>query len=149
MAEQLLAGWEQTREETDLPAGMTVREYFADEPWLLRLEGPRYGKSFNLDLFSTFLTVERVDSSPQRTLLVLKPKKTRKFVAEDFVGGLRSIMPDRNGDILTAVEEFLQPAPPIKRIYGKAYPPVAATLILLGILVVLYMAGVFVWALFQ
>ncbi|BCA79994.1 hypothetical protein [Desulfuromonas sp. AOP6] len=150
MAERLLAGWELTREGVELPTGVAVREHFAEEPWLLRLEGAKYGKPFNLDLFSTFLTVEREISPQQRTLLVVAPKKTRKFTAEDFIGGLRSIMPARNGDILAAVEEeFLQPAPPLKRIYGKTYPPVAAVLIFLGILVVLYMAGVFVWALFQ
>lgn len=150
MAERLLAGWELIREKSELPTGVAVREHFADETWLLRLEGAKYGKSFNLDLFSTFLTVEQQIPPQQRTLLVVAPKKTRKFSAEDFVTGLRSIMPDRNQEILAAVEEeFLQPATPLKRLYGKTYPPVAAVLIFLGILVVLYMVGVLIWALFQ
>jgi len=149
MTEKLLAGWEATTVEKDLPEDVGLLNFFSGDSLEDFLEGRSYGKTFNLGLFATFMAVEMETSPGKRTLLRLTPKKTRSFTPADFVGGLRRIMPGRNQDIMDAVDLFLRPAAGLKGLYEKTYPYVAAALILLGGATVLYMAGVLIWAALQ
>ena len=149
MSQKLLAGWELTTQDIELPKGMSGRDYFSDEPMETLLEGKRYGKTFNLILFETFIVVEKEASPGIRSVVKIAPKKIKAFSAKDFVEGLKGIMPRQNQEIMDSTEQFLQPPTGLRKLYQDTYPTVSAVLILLGGAVVIYMMGVLVWAAFQ
>ncbi len=148
-----LSTWKIREISPPLKRRKAPREFFSEHTLLASLSGARYGKRFSALFYPGFIAIEPVDEPGRLPLVILAPPKGgEKDGGGEVHPDLEPLLSDltrRGGHCMEYLEERLKNHAENPRRAGvgmRLFNAVAILIAAAGLAVVLYLAGVLIWA---